>query len=122
MGVRPLVDSGAEFSLLDGTVALELGWDERDIAGRAAEARSVFGISHGAAPLMAYRHELTVLISLGRRYAAMRVAAFLTPPNALMVQVLGRRDFLNQVDFALLEAEQRFLLRFRDRTAIYDSW
>lgn len=38
--------------------------------------------------------------------------------------VFGRRDFFQhqQVDFALVEAEQRFYLRFRDRTALRESW
>ena len=63
-----------------------------------------------------------MLISLGRRYAVVRLTAFLTPPNALTLPVLGRRDFLSQVDFGLVEAEQRFLLRFRAPSALHDSW
>jgi hypothetical protein len=35
---------------------------------------------------------------------------------------LGRRDFLRQVDLALVEAEQRFYLRFRDRSALRTAW
>ena len=120
--VRPLIDSGAEYSLFDGTVALELGWSEQDIAGRAFDVRPVTGVGRVSATLLAYRHDLTVLISLGRRYAVVRLTAFLTPPNALTLPVLGRRDFLSQVDFGLVEAEQRFLLRFRAPSALHDSW
>lgn len=75
-----------------------------------------------SAPLVAYQHDLTVLISLGRRYAVVRLPAFLTPPNSITLPVLGRRDFLSQVDFGPVEAEQRFLLRFRDQSALHDSW
>lgn len=120
--VRPLIDSGAEYSLFDGTVALELGWSEQDIAGRASDARPVTGVGRISAPLLAYRHDLIVLIPLGRRYVVVRLPAFLTPPNALTLPVLGRRDFLSQVDFGLVEADQRFLLRFRDPAALRDSW
>lgn len=122
MGVRPLVDSSAEYTLLDGLVALELGWDEQDIARRAADARPVGGVGRLGAPLGAYRHDLTVMISLGRSFVVMRLPVFLSPPNTLSLPVLGRRDFLHQVDFALVEAEQRFYLRFRDRSVLRDSW
>jgi hypothetical protein len=35
---------------------------------------------------------------------------------------LGRRDFFQRVDFALVEAEQRFYLRFRNRSVLHDAW
>lgn len=121
MDLRPLVDSGAEYSLFDGTVALQLGWTEQDIVDRASDTRPVTGIGRETLPVVAYRHELTVLISLGRPFVAMRLSAFLTPPNALTLPVLGRRDFCRQVDFALVEAAQRFYLRFRDRSMLRNA-
>jgi len=121
VAVRPLVDSGAEYSVLDGTVALELGWSEQDIARNALDTRPITGVGRAAAPLIAYQHVLTALISLGRLYAMMRLSVFLTSPNTLSMPVLGRRDFFRQVDFALIEAEQRFYLRFRDRSVLRDS-
>jgi hypothetical protein len=121
VAVRPLVDSGAQYSLFDGNVALELGWTEQEIAGRARDARPVIGVSRGA-PVVAYQHELTLLISLGRTFAVLRLPAFLTLPNQLTLPVLGRQDFLRQVDFGLVDAEQRFYLRFRDRAVLQDAW
>jgi hypothetical protein len=103
-------------------VALELGWTEPEITSQAAEARSVFGVRSSAGPFMAHRHEVTILVSLGRSFAALSLPVFFTPPNELVVPVLGRRDFLRRVDFALIEAEQRFLLRFRDSSAVHASW
>jgi hypothetical protein len=122
VGLRPLVDSGAEYSLLDGTVALELGWSDQDIVRRALDARPITAVGRAAAPLVAYQHALTVLISFGRQYVVMQLPVFLTSPNSLTISVLGLRDFLSQVDFALAEAEQRFCLRFQDRSALHDSW
>lgn len=121
MAIRPLIDSGAEYSLFDGAVALELGWTEQDIAGRASDVRPVTGVSRGA-PFVAYRHEFAILLSLGRTFAVLRLPAFLTLPNQLTLPVLGRQDFLRQVDFALVEAERRFYLRFRDRSVLQDAW
>ena len=116
------MDSGAEHSVLDGTVALELGWSDQDIARTASDARPITGVGRATAPLVGYQHALNVLISLGQRYAMMQMSLLLTPPNTLAVPVLGRRDFFRQVDFALIEAEQRFCLRFRDRSVLQDSW
>ncbi|MGH2354207.1 MAG: hypothetical protein ACRDI2_01590 [Chloroflexota bacterium] len=120
--VRPLLDTGADYTLFDGNIALQLGWSEEDIAARADDAHAVHGLETGASPLIGYLHRLTCLISMGQRFATLQLSAFLTSPNTLSTPVLGRRDFFRQVDFALVDAERQVYLRFRDRTALRDSW
>jgi hypothetical protein len=118
----PLLDTGAEWSLFDGTVALELGWSEAEIAALAEDVQPISGVGRSAGPLLAYRHRLTCYLPLGSRFALLTLRAFLTPPNTLAGPVLGRGDFFQQVDFALVEAEQRCSLRFRDPSVIHDAW
>lgn len=120
--LRPVLDTGADHTAFDGTVGLYLGWTEPEIAGRALDARPIYGAAAGERPAMGYLHELTCFIPLGRQYAQLQLRVFLTPPNTLWTPVLGRRDFFEQVDFALVEAERRFYLRFRDPRTRRGAW
>gem|GEM_PF-4099935 len=99
-----------------------LGWAEQDIAGRATGVLPISGLQAHGQPLVGYLHDLTCLIPLGRQYASLQLRVLITPPNTLVTPVLGRRDFFRQVDFALLEADQRFYLRFRNRSVLYGTW
>jgi hypothetical protein len=118
----PVLDTGADYTVFDGTLAAQLGWHEQELVDGAEDVRPITGVSAGGRALVGYRHRLTCLIPLGRQYASLRLQAFLTAPNTLSTPVLGRRDFFHQVDFALVEAEQRFYLRFRDRSVLHRSW
>ena len=118
----PLLDTGAQWTLFDGAIALELGWSEADIVGRAEDAQPISGVARGGSPLIGYLHRLTCYVPLGPRFGALSLRAFLTPPYTLGTPVLGRLDFFQQVDFALVDAEQRVVLRVRDRSAIHESW
>ena len=122
VGVEPVLDTGADYTVFDGRIAQYLGWREQDIAGRAEDTYPIFGVRADGHALVGYRHRFTCLISLGRQFAALQIRAFVTTPNTLSTPVLGRRDFFRQVDFALVEAEQRFYLRFRDRSVLQESW
>jgi hypothetical protein len=122
VSTRPVVDTGADHTVFDGTVALTAGWTEEDLIARAEDSHPIHGLAAGLPSLVGYRHRVTCLIPLGRRFAALELSVFFTPPNTLSTPVLGRRDFLQRVDFALVEAEQQFYLRFRDRTALRYSW
>lgn len=118
----PLLDTGADWTLFDGVVARHLGLSDADIVGRAEDAQPISGVWRGASPLVGYRHRLTCRIPLGSCFAVLSLRAYLTPPYTLGAPVLGRRDFFQQVDFALIEAEQRYYLRFRDPSAIQEAW
>jgi hypothetical protein len=126
-GVSPVrvdaqLDTGADYSLFDGTVGLYLGWTEQDLAEKAEATSPVYGLGVGRGSLVGYLHRLRCFVPLGTRYAALELRVVLTPPNTLATPVLGRRDFFQQVDFAMVEAEQRFYLRFRDRSVLHASW
>ncbi|MBI3971458.1 MAG: hypothetical protein HY332_09235 [Chloroflexi bacterium] len=103
-------------------MALRLDWSEGDIRTRAENTLPIYGLSTGRPTLTGYLHRMTCLIALGDRYAEVVFRAFLTPPNTLATPVLGRAGFFQQVDFALVEAEQRFYLRFRDRSVLHQAW
>ena len=120
--VRPLVDSGAEYTAFDGVSLLHLGWSEDDIVRAADVTHPIYGLAAGLPPVVGYLHRVTCLIPLGRRFASLTLRAYITLPNTLSTPVLGRRDFLQQVDFGLIDAEQRFYLRFRDRSVLRDAW
>ncbi len=108
--------------MFDGNVALRLGWTEDDIRTRAENVLPIFGLGVGIPTLTGYLHRMTCLIPLGERFAEIILRVFLSEPNTLSTPVLGRRGFFEQVDFALVEAEQRFYLRFRDRAALHQAW
>ena len=118
----PLLDTGAEWTVFDGAVALQLGWNEPEIAGRAEDVRPLSRLGRTAGPLTGYLHRLTCYVPLGPRFATLPLRVLLTPPYALATPVLGRRDFFQQVDFALVEAERRVYLRFRDQAALREAW
>lgn len=120
--MEPILDTGADNTAFDGSLAFALGWQEDDIAGRAEEVRAISGLGAGRLPLTGYLHRLRFLIPVGRQYADLTIPVLLTAPNTLVTPVLGRRDFLRQVDMALVEAEQQFYPRFRDRSALHDAW
>lgn len=67
-------------------------------------------------------HDLTCFIPLGTRFARVQLRVFLTPPNTLWTPVLGRADFFQQVDFALVQADWRFHPRFRDPSVVREGW
>ena len=118
----PLLDTGADYTMFDGAVAVELGWTEADIASRAEDVRPVSGVGRGAGPLTGYLHRLTCYVPLGARYAVLPLRVLLTPPYTLATPVLGRHDFFAQVDFGLAEAERRCYLRVRDPAAVHAAW
>jgi hypothetical protein len=120
--VWPLLDTGAEATVFDGTVALQLGWDESDIASRAEDVQPLSGLGQASGPLISYLHRLTCYVPLGAWFATLSLRVLLTRPYALAAPVLGRRDFFAQVDFALVEAAQRYHLRFRDKAALQQAW
>lgn len=120
--IHPVLDSGADHSASGCTVALHLGWDEGEIERRGRAARPIHGVAARGPALVGYLHELTCFLPLGRCFARLRLHVFLTPPNTLWTPVLGRRDFFEQVDFALLEAERRFCPRFREPSVLGGSW
>jgi hypothetical protein len=116
------VDSGAEYSAFDGTVALVLGLEESDFAIRALDRRPIHGIALNSAPLTGYLHEFTCFVPFGHRYASFQLLAFLTPPNTLRTPILGRRNFFEQVDVGIFEADRQILLRFREPDVIRPAW
>jgi hypothetical protein len=120
--IWPLLDTGADWTVFDGAIALQLGWDESEIAGRAEDVQPLSGLGRDSGPVAGYLHRLTCYVPLGLRFALLSLRAFLTRPYTLGTPVLGRRDFFAQVDFALLEAEQRFYLHFRDETVVHQAW
>lgn len=120
--VEPVLDTGADCTAFDGSLAAALGWRTEDIASRAEDVRPIYGLGARGQPLTGYLHRLRFLIPVGRRYADFTMSVLLTEPRTLATPVLGRRDFFRLVDFALVEIEQRFYLRFRDRSALRDHW
>jgi hypothetical protein len=120
--LRPVLDTGAEHTILDGNVAVRFGWTEDDIRMRAVDSFPIYGLDTAGPPLSGFLHRVTLLIALGDRFAELDVRLFLTMPNTLATPVLGRRGFFEHVDFALVQAEQRFYLRFRDPSAIRQAW
>jgi hypothetical protein len=122
LSALPLLDTGAEYTVLDGNLAIQAGWSEEEIAGRALASFPLRGLRASGGALVGYQHAVALHIPVGRRVAAITLRVLLTAPNVLSTDVLGRGDFFRQVDLALVEAEQRFWLRFRDPTAIRDAW
>jgi hypothetical protein len=120
--LRPILDSGAEYTVFDGNVALRLGWDEAAIRTRAEQTMPIYGISAGGPAVTGYLQRVTCRIPVGAQFAQMDVRVFLTPPNTLSTPVLGRTGFFEYVDFALVQAERRFCLRFRDPSVLHSAW
>src|SRR5438067_12238118 len=65
--LRPIVDTGAEYTVFDGNVALRLGWTEDDLRTRAENVLPIFGLGVGIPTLTGYLHRMTCLIPLGDR-------------------------------------------------------
>jgi hypothetical protein len=120
--VCPLLDTGVARTVFEGAVAEQLGWNAADIAGRAEDAQPLIGFGRGALPLVGYLHRLTCHLPLGPRFAVLSLRVLLTPPYTLRTPVLGRRDLFQQVDVALVDADLRWSLRFRDPSALHEAW
>jgi hypothetical protein len=122
IGIQPVLDTGAAHTAFDGAIVEYWGWDTEDISARAEDTFPISGLWVNGQPLVGHLHRLTCLIPLGRRFASLRLRVLITPPHTLSAPVLGRRDFFRQVDLGLVEAEQRFYLRFRNRSVLHDAW
>ena len=121
LAVFPVVlDTGAEVSAFDGSLALRAGWTTRQIADRALRTELIYGIGSGR-PISAYLHEVTCYFGSPTRFARMKLRVLLTPPNTLEFPVLGRSDFFEQVDVTFVEFEKRLYFRFRNPEAIRES-
>lgn len=117
-----MLDTGADQTILDGSLAFQWGWRQEDLAQRADETRFISGIQAHGTQVAAYRHHLEFLIPLGPRFVSLRLAVYLCTPNTISTPVLGRQDFMQLVDVAVSEADQQFYLRFRDRSVLQRAW
>lgn len=111
--VSAVLDTGADLSAFDGTVALRAGWTMGEIVGRALGTELIYGIGMGR-PVPGYLHEITAFIGGPTRFAELRLRVLVTPPETLEFSVLGRSDFFEQVDVTFVEFEKRLYLRFRN--------
>lgn len=111
--VRPVLDTGAEASAIDGSFVHRIGWTMQDVVDRAVQTETIRGISIGR-PIPAYLHEVTAFVGSPVRYAQLRLRVLITPPNTLEYSVLGRADFFAQTDVTFAESDRRLYLRFRD--------
>jgi hypothetical protein len=115
--VSAVVDSGADASAFDGTLAIQAGWTWSHITDRALLATSIRGISAGR-PIPAYLHQVTCTIGGYSLFAEIPLRVFITPPNSLAYSILGRSDFFEQVDVTFVELEKKLFLRFRNRAVL----
>lgn len=112
-----ILDSGADVSAFDGTVAIRAGVTMGEIVERALGTELIHGIGIGR-PIPGYLHEITVFIGGPSRFAELRLRVLITPPETLEFSILGRSDFFEQVDVTFAEFEKRLYLRFRDSKAL----
>ncbi len=115
--IAPIVDSGAEISVIDGRVALIAGLSLDDIIGRAQEVWPIRGIGQGAT-IRGYLHEVTCYVGTDAHYSQLRLRVLITPPDTIRESILGRDNFFRQVDVTFVEAETMIYLRFRDPSVI----
>ena len=112
-----VLDTGAEVSVLDGTIALQAGWTTVDVVERASAVVPIYGLGSGS-PILGYRHEITGYVGGHARFAQMKLHVLITLPNVLAFSVLGRSDFFEQVDVTFSERDARLYFRFRDPTIL----
>lgn len=115
--VRPVLDTGAEASAIDGSFVHRIGWSMREVADRAVRTETIRGIGIGR-PIPGYLHIVTAFVGTPARYAELRLRVLITPPNTLEYSVLGRSDFFAQTDVTFAEADRRLYLRFRDPSVL----
>jgi hypothetical protein len=112
-----VLDTGAQVSVLDGNVALQAGWAPRDIVERAINSFPIYGLGPGAA-IPGYVHEVTGYLGGFARFAELKLRVLITMPDRLAFSVLGRSDFLDQVDETFAELDRRLYFRFRDPSVL----
>lgn len=111
--VYPILDSGAELSVIDGSHAVRAGLSAADIVERALDVVPIYGIGHGPS-ITGYLHEVTCYVGTTSQFGELRLRVLITPPDSMRDSVLGRDDFFRQVDVTFVEAETTIYLRFRD--------
>jgi hypothetical protein len=117
--IRPVLDTGAQVSVFDGSAAIEAGWTTNDIVERAIASMPIYGIGLGP-PIACYLHVVTAFLGTYERYAQLKLRVLVTMPNRLAFSVLGRTDFFEQVDVTFVEFEKRLYFRFRDPNVLRD--
>lgn len=115
--IAAIVDSGADASAFDGTLALQSGWSWSDITDRALLTTSIRGIGAGR-PIPAYLHEVACTIGGPSLFAELPLRIFITQPDSLAYSILGRSDFFEQVDVTFAQSERKLYLRLRNRAAL----
>jgi hypothetical protein len=113
-----ILDTGAQASVFDGNLALDAGWSEKDIVGRARDVVPVSGFS-SRSTLPGYLHEVTAYFGSYTLYAELKLRVLITPPNRLEFSVLGRSDFFEQVNVTFAERDKRLYFRFRDPSILH---
>ena len=117
--VVALIDSGAEVSAFDGSLALAAGWSFDSIVDKAISTQAISGINAGLA-IQGFLHEVFWFVGEPLHFAELKFRVLITPPNTLAFSILGRHDFFEQVDVAFAELDQSLFLRFRDRSVLRD--
>lgn len=115
--VSPVLDSGADMSAIDGTVALRAGLTMKDVMERAVRVEMIHGVGSGPA-IPGYLHRATAYLGGPVRYAELSLHVLITPAETLEFPIVGRSDFFEQVDVTFIEFEKRLYFRFRDSTVL----
>jgi hypothetical protein len=115
--LAPIVDSGAEVSLIDGSEALHAGWTMDDIIDGARGSRPILGIGAGP-PIMGYLHNVTCYVGTSSLFAQLNIGVYVTKSNAIRESVRGRDDFFRKTDVTFSETDRLIRLRFRDTQVI----
>ena len=118
LSVGAVLDTGAEMSVLDGSLALEAGWTYGDIVERALATELIYGFSSGP-PIRGYAHEIECLLGNSRQFADLHLRVLIIPPDSVVYPVLGRSNFFQQVDVTFVDFERKLYLRFRDPTRLH---
>lgn len=112
--VRPLLDTGAGMSILDGREVEAAGLPWREVVDRALDVKPIHGLSRGGRPVEGYETDVVCYLGTAARFAELRFRALVTPPDTIAFPVLGRAGFFDQVDVTFAHADRMLYLRFRN--------
>jgi hypothetical protein len=94
--VTPLLDTGAEQSILDGRAAEAAGLSWRDVLDRAVDVKPIHGDPRGGRVVEGHELEVVCYLGSAARFAELRFRALVTPPDTITFPVLGRAGFFEQ--------------------------
>ena len=93
MTVTPLLDTGAEISVFDGTVAARAGLSRQDVVRRALDVKPIHGLAYSGRIIEGYELEVVCYVGSAVRFAELRFRVLITPPDTIALPVLGRAGF-----------------------------